>query len=134
MGAGDIAMTRVGPMPDEIRERLDGSLGHCRAAIGEGRWDDAWPALETAHILSQPWWRPHVAVHWRMLRLGARCRDRREVLGQVVRLAVAGPGSISGRYPVGNTGRARVPAREVMPLAEDLDRLLAPFHPRSAER
>jgi hypothetical protein len=51
--------------------------------------------------------------------------DRREALGQAVRLAVAAPGSLSGRYPSGNTGRASVGLREPMPVPDDLAGTLA---------
>ena len=44
--------------------------------------------------------------------------------GQIVRLVVAGPGSLIRRYPVGNTGRARVRATQPMPIREDLAELL----------
>ncbi len=44
----------------------------------------------------------------------------RELIGQVVRLAVAGLGSALGRYPVGNTGRARAPIAQAMPRPADL--------------
>jgi len=37
---------------------------------------------------------------------------------------VAGPGSLSGRYPTGNTGRARVPATQPMPIRSDLAKML----------
>jgi hypothetical protein len=60
-----------------------------------------------------------------MLGVAWRERDRREVTGQLVRLVVAGPGSATGRYPVGNSGRARVPATLPMPLPDDLAALLA---------
>ncbi|MGA5146963.1 DUF3703 domain-containing protein [Streptomyces griseoincarnatus] len=38
-----------------------------------------------------------------MLRLALRERDLTEVLGQLVRLVVAAPGSAAGKYPDGNT-------------------------------
>jgi hypothetical protein len=47
-------------------------------------------------------------------------RDVREIRGQLSRIAVAGPGSLSGRYSTGNTGRARVPATQPMPIAGEL--------------
>jgi hypothetical protein len=50
--------------------------------------------------------------------------DIREVCGQLVRLLVAAPGTVSGRYPVGNTGRARVPATQPMAVRSDLAELL----------
>ena len=84
----------------------------------------AWAHLEDAHVLSQPWIRPHVRVHVAMLGLGWSQRDRGEVIGQLARLIVAGPGSATGRYPVGNIGRATVSAFEPMPIRADLARAL----------
>jgi len=52
--------------------------------------------------------------------------DRREVVGQLFRMLVAGPGSITSRYPVGNTGGARVSAMAVMPIPDDLRVFLEP--------
>jgi len=59
-----------------------------------------------------------------MLSLGWSQRSRAEVVGQLGRLIVAGPGSAFGRYPVGNTGRAAVSAFEPMPIRDDLALLL----------
>ena len=67
---------------------------------------------------------PHVRTHVSMLGYGFRHRDRREVLGQVIRLMVAAPGSWTGRYPVGNTGGAHVSALSPMPIPDDLKGLL----------
>jgi len=83
-----------------------------------------WSRLERAHILSQPLAWLHVRTHVAMLAAALRRRDRHEVLGQVFRLLVAGPGSLTGRYPVGNTGGASVSAFEPMPIPEDLQVLL----------
>ncbi|MER3452613.1 MAG: hypothetical protein C4344_02730, partial [Acidimicrobiia bacterium] len=66
---------------------------------------DPWPALERAHVASQPSAWPHTRVDAAMLGVAWRQRDRCEMVGQVVRLLVAGPGSLAGRYPPGNTGR-----------------------------
>jgi hypothetical protein len=60
-----------------------------------------------------------------MLVHGVRRRDRREVIGQLIRLLVAGPGSILGRYPLGNTGGADVSAVTPMPIPADLQAVLA---------
>jgi hypothetical protein len=59
-----------------------------------------------------------------MLVYALRRRDRREILGQVLRLVVAGPGSWSGRYPLGNTGGANISALKPMPVPEDLRQVL----------
>jgi Protein of unknown function (DUF3703) len=92
------------------------------ARTAHDRTDDRgeWSHLERAHILSQPSAWLHVRTHAAMFATAVRRRDRHEVLGQVFRLLVAGPGSLTGRYPVGNTGGANVSAFEPMPLPEDL--------------
>ena len=48
-----------------------------------------------------------------------RRRERREGLGQLVRLVPAGPGSLTGRYPVGHTRGADVSAFAPMPTPDD---------------
>jgi hypothetical protein len=95
-----------------------------RAARSRGDVAAEWHHLERAHILSQPMAGPHVRTHVAMLGHGIRRRDRREVLGQVLRLAVAAPGSWTERYPVGNTGGANVSALQPMPIPEDLATIL----------
>lgn len=91
-----------------------------RAARRRGDLATAWRALERAHILSQPAAWLHTRVHLAMLVLGARTLDLREVLGQLVRVAVAAPGSWLGRYPAGNDGRARTPILRPAPIPDDL--------------
>jgi hypothetical protein len=85
----------------------------------------AWRHLERAHILSQPSAWLHTRVHLAMLVLALRTRDVRELFGQLVRLAVGGIGSSLGRYPAGNTGRARVPATRPMPIPDDVQAVFA---------
>ncbi len=111
------------PVKDEITRRVDRS----RAAARAGDDLSAWRRLEEAHILSQPWPSPHVAVHGRMLGLALRRGPRREILGQIFRVLVAGPGSAAGRYPVGNTGRADVSAFAPMTMPADLRSVLEPY-------
>ena len=112
-------------MPAAVAERLDR-----RPGLGPRRGPTpattaaAWALLEEAHVLSQPWAWPHIKVHAAMLALGWRTRDRREVRGQLLRIVVAGSGSVTGRYPEGNTGRASVPATQPMPVPDDLRTLL----------
>lgn len=111
-------------VPNQIRDRLRADLAVGRDAQRSGDHVRSWELLEDAHVLSQPWATWHVRVHGAMFMAGVRARDLREVWGQFVRLMVAGPGSLSGRYPVGNTGRARVRATQPMPIRDDLDALL----------
>lgn len=111
-------------LPAVVAERLNADLTSARAALREGNEPAAWAMLEEAHVLSQPWAWPHIKVHAAMLAVGWRTRDRHEVLGQLLRIVVAGPGSLTGRYPEGNTGRASVPATQPMPVPDDLRALL----------
>ena len=83
-----------------------------------------WHHLERAHILSQPMAGPHVRTHVTMLGYGFRHRDRKEIVGQVLRVLVAAPGSWTGKYPVGNTGGANVSAMKPMPIPDDLQEVL----------
>jgi hypothetical protein len=102
--------------PQSIRRTINDERAAARHAFQSG--DNGWEHLERAHILSQPWPVDHVAVHAAMLAQAWRDRDTIELRGQLVRLMVAGPGSMTRRYPVGNTGRARVPATSPMTIAD----------------
>jgi len=91
-----------------------------RSARDRGDAAGEWKHLERAHILSQPMAGAHVRTHVAMLACALRRRTAREIVGQVLRLVVAGPGSWTGRYPVGNTGGADVSAFRPMPVPDDL--------------
>lgn len=110
--------------PFEVRERFAAELAAAGRARMAGRADDAWAALEFAHVLSQPWAGLHTRSHWAMFALAVRTVDVREALGQVARLALAAPGSATGRYPSGNTGRARVSMFAPMPVPDELTELV----------
>jgi phage terminase Nu1 subunit (DNA packaging protein) len=101
-----------------------------RTARDEGDDTAEWRHLERAHILSQPMAGAHLVTHAAMFVAAWRRRDRREILGQAVRLLLAVPGSLSGRYPAGNTGGADVSAFRAMPLPDDLRQLLTVEDPR----
>jgi hypothetical protein len=109
---------------EEIRTRLQQNLIESRQARKLKDFDRCWALLEDAHVLSQPWAWLHVRAHGSMFVAAVVQRDVREVRGQLSRIAVAGPGSLSGRYPTGNTGRARVPATQPMPIAGELAEVL----------
>ncbi len=80
----------------------------------------AWGALERAHILSHPYLPLHVANHWAMLKFAFETRDAKEAIGQMTRLALAPLGALTGRIPIGNTGRSNVSAFKTMPIPDDL--------------
>jgi hypothetical protein len=112
----------------EARTRLQqawaAEMEAARAARDGADAPREWSHLERAHILSQPMAGPHVRTHAAMFGAAVRRRDRRELVGQAFRLAVAGPGSLTGKYPVGNTGGADVSAFQPMDVPEDLRAIL----------
>jgi hypothetical protein len=122
-------------MPDRSRLRTPADIAALvDRCIAEARHaDDPWPALEQAHLLSQPWAWPHTRVHVAMLRQALRQRDRHETVGQMIRLIVAGPGSLAGKYPSGNTGRTTMGLTETAPLPPDVAATLEP-HTTSSGR
>ena len=107
-----------------IRKAWNGERTAARQARAASDSAAEWAHLERAHILSQPLAIAHIRTHLSMLAYGIQHRDRREVTGQLIRLLVAGPGSIAGRYPLGNTGGANVSATAPMPIPADLQDLL----------
>lgn len=84
----------------------------------------AFAALARAHVLGQQDFVLHVRVHRQLLRVGWAAGDRREVTGQLMRIALVPVGHLFGRLPVGNTGRANVSAFKPMPIPPDLQRLI----------
>lgn len=107
---------------------LEGAWAQELAAAADARRAGAtaeeWLHLERAHILSQPRAGLHLRTHGAMLGAATRNRDVREIAGQLVRLVLAAPGSLSGRYPVGNTGGADVSAFRPMDIPSDLQPFL----------
>ena len=114
-------------MHSELKPSYLAELEAARRAEGAGDFQTAFTHLERAHILSQKYALAHAATHLRMLRLGWRTRDVREVLGQLTRTIAA---LVFSRIwvPVGNTGRANVSAFAPMPVPEDLAEILGKTH------
>ena len=103
-----------------MNELIAGVERELAAASAVADPNEKWSRLERAHVLSQPSAWQHIRVHVHMLRLAWRTRDGQEIFGQLVRIILAGPGSLAGRNPVGNSGRADVPLSANMPIASDL--------------
>ena len=111
-------------MTPKLREHFEWELHQCGEAEARGDLTSAWTCLERAHILSQAHAGPHIRVHCAMFTFAWRTRNPRELLGQIPRVLLAGPGSLLGRAPLGNTGGANVGIFTPMPIPEDLQALL----------
>lgn len=84
--------------------------GHLALAFGH---------LERAHILGQRDTFAHVRAHVAMLRIGRLRGDRREIIGQLLRVIAALTKSRIW-VPLGNTGGANVNPFRPMPVPADL--------------
>ncbi|WP_226700163.1 DUF3703 domain-containing protein [Qipengyuania gaetbuli] len=93
-------------------------------AADEQNFEEAWHHLERAHVVAQDRLGPHCVSHWRMLELAWRTRDRRELLGQIFRLSLAPIGNLTGRLPIGNSGRSNVSAFARLEIEPEISRVL----------
>lgn len=98
-----------------FKEELDKGKG----LLASGKNEQAFYHLERAHILGQRNYVPHVISHYWMLRAGLNTGDIQEVLGQIIRI-IGSAGSLIGKVPLGNSGRAKVSPVKPMPIPEDL--------------
>lgn len=114
-------MTKTG---SRRMEAFEAAMAEAARHMTVGDAKSAFGALERAHVLGQLDIVPHVRVHWQMLRVGWAMGDRREVTGQLMRIALVPVGHLIGRLPVGNTGGANVSAFTPMTIARELERLI----------
>lgn len=115
-------------MKAALHHAIDHALRQADTASRQADYPGAFRWLERAHILSQRLPLRHAGTHWRMLRLGWRSGDLREVVGQVPRIIAA---LLFSRVwvPIGNSGRARVSAFAPMPISDELHLLLREEQP-----
>ena len=107
-----------------IREAVQCEIDVALELIGTGDLSTAIHHLERAHVLGQPDTRDHTRVHLLMLKVGMKRKDRKEVTGQLFRIAGAATKTPLGIYPKGNTGGANVSPFKAMEIPEDLRRIL----------
>jgi len=112
---------------DEVLDFKQAITAEYRAqaeALERGDIDEAWLHLERAHILAQTRLLPHLLSHGKMFALAVRTRDGREAAGQILRFLLAPLGNLTGRLPIGNTGRSSVSAFAPMNIPPDLQAVL----------
>ena len=106
-------------MRPKLGQAYRAELDAAKASEAAGDLDRAFIHLERAHILGQRHTWAHAHAHLRMLRIGLRRRDLREVLGQLLRIPAALTKSRIW-VPRGNTGGSNVSAFKPMPVPVDL--------------
>lgn len=113
-------------MHPDLRRAYDAEMMSALAEYDTGDLHRSFTHLERAHILGQSFSIAHARTHWWMLKVGWRRRDVVEITGQVPRILGA---LLFSRIwvPIGNTGGARVPPFQSMPIPEDLQMLLEKY-------
>jgi Co/Zn/Cd efflux system component len=116
-------VARAGPVP---APGYDGTV--FRNLLGRAKHasdlPQRWLALEAAHVLGQRRWLPHVRSHAHMLALACQAGDGREVRGQLFRLLMVPLGHLTGRLPVGNSGRSNISPFRPMPVSREIMELI----------
>jgi hypothetical protein len=102
------------------RDAFEAEAFAYRRARSVGDTAAAWRHLERAHIVGQPLLGLHIRSHVLMLGYAVAERDLPESAGQLLRLALAPIGNLTGRLPLGNTGRSDVSAFVPMAVPADL--------------
>lgn len=123
---------------ERIRSSVNAELAAAQTAQLDGDPAAGFRHLERSHILGQSSTVQHVRVHVRMLIWGARQRDFREVVGQLLRVVGAAAGTWLGLVPSGNTGGANVNGFQSMEIPADLTKQIvgarsSPFQARKAD-
>lgn len=95
--------------------------------------DTRWRWLMAAHIVGQHALGLHWHSHRTMLGHALGSRDLREALGQCLRLLLLPLGHALGRLPAGNIGRATVGAFSPMPVAPEIQGLIARARRQAAQ-
>ncbi len=112
-------------MTPALKEAFEREMAEARRLYRDGRLDQAFSHLETAHVLGQRHVVPHVRSHWLMLNIGLRRRSMPEVFGQAVRIVLGALGSAIGIVPYGNTGGTDISMFKRLPIASEIAHVLA---------
>ena len=109
---------------DLLRETVDKEIAEADSFYEAGDLVTSFRHLERAHVLGQSVTADHTRVHWRMLKIGWKRGDTREVFGQIIRIIGAATKTALGIYPKGNTGGSNVYFFKPMPIPDDLKAIL----------
>jgi Protein of unknown function (DUF3703) len=113
-------------MTNTIKIHYQAEIAAYHVARQNGATPRAWHHLERGHILAQRHFFLHLDSHLKMLSYAIALHQRKEIFGQLARLALVPLGNISGRLPMGNTGRSNISAFQPMDIPADLQVLLDP--------
>ncbi|MDW3208518.1 MAG: DUF3703 domain-containing protein [Reichenbachiella sp.] len=107
-------------MPKNIKPFYQEEINKYSCALHRHEMAKAWHHLERAHVIGQRFPIQHTETHWKMLLLGCRTGNFKEIIGQVVRLVFGAPLSFINQIPVGNVGSSRVSMTKPQPIPKDI--------------
>lgn len=107
-------------MKSEIDVKYEQELSLSLTSRDSGNFDKEWKHLERAHILAQFFAIRHFYVHILMIRFSLVHFKGYEILGQIPRIILAIPGSLTGLAPKGNSGGSNVGIFTPMEIPDDL--------------
>ncbi|MEP2024524.1 MAG: DUF3703 domain-containing protein [Reichenbachiella sp.] len=110
-------------MPALLKSSYTIEIGHYKQAVKKQTVEKAWHHLERAHIIGQRYPFQHTETHWKMLLLGFRTTNIKEILGQTIRLLLGAPFSLINKIPVGNIGSTKVSMIKSQEMPEDILKL-----------
>ena len=106
-------------MKSRLRNQFEHEMKQARDLYEIQNYAQCYFHLERAHILGQRHYIPHLRSHYWMYKVAIKLNDLRETTGQIARMIMS-VGSLLGKVPLGNTGRARISPIKPMPIPEDL--------------
>ncbi|KZN55843.1 DUF3703 domain-containing protein [Pseudoalteromonas luteoviolacea] len=106
-------------MKSTLKTAYDFEMDKAKMKYAQGRFEACFKHLERAHILGQKFTFAHTMSHYWMLKVGLKIYDRKEVLGQLIRIVAAIVFS-KVWVPKGNTGGSNVSAIMSLPIPDDL--------------
>jgi len=111
-------------MNENLKKNFYRHINLAKKLIDQESFDEAFSALEVAHVLGQRYIIPHTLSHLYMLKIGLLKRDFKEVLGQLFRVPTGILGSAIGILPTGNTGGSNVSPFKKMNISDDIKKLM----------
>lgn len=111
-------------MKENLRRAFSDEMSKAREFYAQARYAEAFHHLERAHVLGQRYVVPHTRTHIRMLCIGVKTRNLREIIGQLIRIPGGIVASAIGKVPIGNTGGANIKLTATPPIPDDLKKFL----------
>jgi len=111
-------------MNKTLRDAFENEMSAARDFYSQSKLDKSFSHLERAHVLGQSYVIPHTRTHIKMLVIGIRRGDLKEVFGQLFRIPGGIIASAIGKVPIGNTGGANIKLTATPPIPDDLKKFL----------